>query len=115
MSANQRGTALTAPSRSQATRKKSKDVRESLTVGEVYHKISKWYPSISDTPEEPIVLTVNGGVPTPGQTGTKSRTESRMGTASMTDQVEPAPEPAPRPETKVEKAFGKLLQVNNKE
>ena len=110
MSASQRSASL-VPSRMQAARKKSRDVRETLTTGEAYHRVTKWYPSISDTPEETVVLTVNGAVPSQG--GTKSRTESRLGTSSTGDQLEPPPEPTTRTETRAEKAGSKLLQVSN--
>lgn len=61
MSANQRG--LEQPSRLQSLRKKSKDIRDGFKEEEVFHRISRWYPSVSDTPEEPIIFTTNGDIP----------------------------------------------------
>lgn len=68
-------------------RKRSKD----FGLGESYHRIIRWYPSISDTPEEPIVRTVNGVMTAGGSRARSERTESRVGTSSTqeSDQAEP--------------------------
>lgn len=85
MSATQTQRVASQAQRSQNLRKRSKD-GESSTI-ETYHKVSRWYPSISNTPEEPVVYTVDGGIP--GQAGIKSRSEhrvdSRVGAGSSTN------------------------------
>ena len=93
---------------SQISRKKSLG-----SAGEVYHRVSRWYPSVSDTPEETIVLTVNGG--SAGQTlGGKSKTdgrnESRLGTSSSNNESEPLAESQP---TKTDHKLDKLSRMLN--
>ena len=93
---------------SQISRKKSLG-----SAGEVYHRVSRWYPSVSDTPEETIVLTVNGG--SAGQTlGGKSKTdgrnESRLGTLSSNNESEP---PAESQSTKTDHKLDKLSRMLN--
>ena len=93
---------------SQISRKKSLG-----SAGEVYHRVSRWYPSVSDTPEETIVLTVNGG--SAGQTlGGKSKTdgrnESRLGTSSSNNESEP---PAESQSTKTDHKLDKLSRMLN--
>ena len=109
MSASQRSL---QPSRAQGMRKKSKDFRESLSLGETFHRVTRWYPSISEMPDEAIVLTMNGSTSVQG--GTKSRPDSRLGVSSVNEFSEPS-EPVLRVETKPERHNPKLLQANMKE
>ena len=93
---------------SQISRKKSLG-----NAGEVYHRVSRWYPPVSDTPEETIVLTVNGG--SAGQTlGGKSKTdwrnESRLGTSSSNNESEPLAESQ---STKTDHKLDKLSRMLN--
>ena len=94
---------------SQISRKKSLG-----SAGEVYHRVSRWYPSVSATPEETIVLTVNGG--SAGQTlGGKStkadvRNESRLGTLSSNNESEPLAESQP---IKTDHKLDKLSRMLN--
>ena len=73
-------TRATGGKESQASRKKSRDLRDLVPIGEVYHKVITWYPSISDHPDESRILTVNGDTAnnTNQTTGNRSNKNDRV-------------------------------------
>lgn len=107
MSAVIRSSSIGASKTSSTTGRDSQISRKKSLTGEVYHRVSRWYPSISDIPKETIILTVNGG-PTGQIVGGKAkadgRNESRVGTSSTINESDHHPEPqTPKSDHKTDK------------
>ncbi|KAF6025921.1 hypothetical protein EB796_015770 [Bugula neritina] len=111
MSAHPRS--VTQIGRYQNARKKSRD--------EVFHRLSRWYPSVSDTPEEAILLMVNGGGSSVSGAGStlppKSRVDQHvLRTESRVLSVLETPDVISESLTKPEGGkISKLLQFSMKE